>query len=375
MLRSPILLAALADAAVATLRPVKVEGLAIPAGAVYQSAHVTGHDGSVWVVRSALTGAAGAELAASDALVQLLDKRVPFALPRVAGSARPKDGPAVAVYPRLRGHALEWEDLQGRSDAARAVGIALADLHGVDPRVVEEAGLPSYDAETYRHRLLADLDRAAETKRVPAGLLTRWEEALDAPALWRFSTTVTHGPLRGEDVMVDEGEVSGMTGWEHAGVADPARDFSLLWTHAPRQAFDTVFEAYAAHREDRPDHHLERRIRLMGEMELAYALLRSRTMGEEELVEYHAAALDTLARDVEDDDSLLPPERRGGISPIDVEAPRIIDPSDIEVVGSDDSGEDDVTVEIPIRLRDNGQETTGATRLEDDASQPGDAAR
>lgn len=245
----------------------------------------------------------------------------------------------------------------------------MADLHGVDPRVVEEAGLPSYDAETYRHRLLADLDRAAETKRVPAGLITRWEEALDAPALWRFSTTVTHGPLRGEDVMVDEGEVSGMTGWEHAGVADPARDFSLLWTHAPRQAFDTVFEAYAARREDRPDHHLERRIRLMGEMELAYALLRSRTMGEEELVEYHTAALDTLARDVEDDGSLLPPERRGGITPIDVESPRIIDPSDIEAVGSDDFGEDDVTVEIPIRLRNNGQETTGATHLEDPASQ------
>lgn len=373
MLRSPVLLAALADAAVPGIRPVKVEGLAVPAGAVYQSAHVTGQDGRVWVVRSALTGAAGAELAASDALVQLLDRRLAFDLPRVEGSARPKEGPAVAVYAQPRGNALEWNDLQGRTAAARAVGVALAKLHDVDPRVVEEAGLPSYDAETYRQRLLADLDRAADTKRVPSALLSRWEEALEAPGLWRFSTCVTHGPLRGEDVLVDEGEVSAVTGWEHAGVADPARDFSLLWTHAPQQAFDTAFEAYAAERSDRPDSYLERRIRLMGEMELAYALLASRTMGEEELVEYHAEALEELAFDVEDDTSLVPPPRRAGIEPIDLEAP--LDPADIESVGEGDlAPDDDLTVEIPVRVAraegdapaEDGATSTGATRVDAD---------
>ena len=96
---------------------------------------------------------------------------------------------------------------------------------------------------------------------------------------------MTHGPLRGADVHVDEGEVSAISGWEHAGVADPARDFALLWNSAPQQAFDTVFEAYAAERAERPDPNLERRIRLMGEMELAYALLASRTMGDDARVE------------------------------------------------------------------------------------------
>lgn len=370
MLRSPVLLAALADAAVPGIRPVKVEGLAVPAGAVYQSAHVTGHDARVWVVRSALTGAAGAELAASDALVQLLARRVPFDLPRVEGSARPKEGPAVAVYAMPRGKALEWADLQGRSDAARAVGVALAHLHDVDPRVVEEAGLPSYDADTYRQRLLADLDRAAGTKRVPSSLLSRWEQALETKELWRFSTCVTHGPLRGEDVLVDEGEVSAVTGWEHAGVADPARDFSLLWTHAPRQAFDTAFEAYAAERSDRPDGQLERRIRLMGEMELAYALLASRTMGEDQLVDHHAAALESLAFEVEDDTSLLPPTRRSSVAPIDVEAP--LNPADIESVGQGDlAPDDDLTVEIPVTTSTADDTPSkaagGATRVDGDA--------
>lgn len=364
-MRSPLLLAALADAAVPGILPIKVEGLPVPAGDLYQSAHVTGHDGTVWLVRSALTGAAGAELAASDALVQLLAKRVDFGVPRVEGSARPKEGPAVAVYARPRGKTLEWRSLAGRSAAARSLGQTLAQLHGVDPRVVEEAGLASYDAETYRQRLRADVDRAAATRRVPESLLARWREALDTPALWRFSTTVTHGPLRGGDVLVDDGEVSAISGWEHAGVADPARDFALLWNAAPQQAFDTVFESYAAARAERPDPNLERRIRLMGELEFAHALLASRTMGDDARVERHAAALEDLAGELEGDTSLLPPARRGGTAPIEMTPP--LDPADIEVVDAG-AGDDDATVEIPVQLAgavgEPRPEPVGATRLD-----------
>ena len=349
MTRSPILLAALADAAVPQISPIKVEGLAVPAGALYQTAYVTGHDGRVWVVRSALTGAAGAELAASDALVQLLHSRVPFKAPRVAGSARPKTGPAVAVYEQLPGEPLDWRELRGRTDAARAVGEALAALHDVDPRVVEEAGLPSYDARTYRQRLLSDLDRAAGTGLVPAPLLSRWEDALQADELWRFSTTVTHGPLRGEDVHLHNGNVSAIGGWEHAGVADPARDFGLLFRDAPQQAFDTVFEAYASARTDRPDRHLERRITLMSELELAYSLLQSRTMGHTRLVEFHEAALHSLAVAVADDTSLIPPARKTWVVTESVPTPEVKS-VDEDPLASDD----EVTVGIPVRDHGSG---------------------
>lgn len=347
MLRSPVLLAALADAAAPGIRPVKVEGLRVPAGSVYQTALITGFDGKTWVVRSALTGAAGAELAASDALVQLLANRVSFDLPRVAGSARPRTGPAVAVYPRLRGKELDWSALEEGSPQARALGLALAQLHSVDPRVVEEAGLPSYDAQTYRARLESDLERAEATRLVPKALLTRWRAALEADALWRFSTTVTHGPLDGKDVLVEGDEVSAMNNWEHAGVSDPARDFATLWSQASLGAFDTVFESYAAARDEQPDAHLERRIRLMGELELVYALLASRTMGDEALVDYYVDALEELSEDAEGDDSLLPPARRGGIAPIDLNA---FDPEDMEPVDVDMRSE--ATIVIPITEAD-----------------------
>ena len=104
------------------------------------------------------------------------------------------------------------------------------------PRLYEEAGLPSYDADTYRTRRLSELDRAAATGHVPTGLLARWEAALEDVSLWRFAPTPTHGDLAGEQVLAvfedDEdastGRVRAFTGWEDAKVADPADDFAAL---------------------------------------------------------------------------------------------------------------------------------------------------
>ena len=44
--------------------------------------------------------------------------------------------------------------------------------------------MPVYDAESYRTRRLADLDRGASTGHIPATLLSRWERALDDVTLW-----------------------------------------------------------------------------------------------------------------------------------------------------------------------------------------------
>ena len=88
-------------------------------------------------------------------------------------------------------------------------------------------GAPSYDADGYRSRRLAVLDRAAGTGLVPAALLARWERALEEVSLWRFPTCVTHGPLEGHDVFWN-GHVSAISSWENASVSDPADDFAWL---------------------------------------------------------------------------------------------------------------------------------------------------
>lgn len=353
MLRSPLTLAALSTAAVPHFKPTSVEGTPASADDRFQIAYVTTGDGRQWVVRAGLSTAAGAQMEQSDGLLRLLTKRVPFAVPRIEGIAATDDGTVVAVQPRLPGTSLVWRDLQPGSVVARGIGRALAAVHDVDPRAVEEAGLPTYDADAYRARRLATLDRAAGTGHVPPSLLSRWERALEEVALWKFATCTVHGPLEGSHVLVDGTEVVAVTGWEQAAVSDPAADFAVLSVLAEPAAFDTVLEAYAGARRDTIDSHLERRVRLAAELQRVNALMDAVTRGDENLIRRRAAALRRLDEAVRDDESLLPPAPgRRAIPEVAPQEPQpAVDPEDIEVVDFVDAGSEDETVEIPVSRR------------------------
>jgi macrolide phosphotransferase len=217
----------------------------------------------------------------SVALLGLLSRRLPFTVPTPKGFVALSEGCRAVVYPYIAGRPLDFAQLPGGPGIAAELGRALAALHNLDLAVCEEAGLTSYDPDTYRTRRLADLDRAAATGHVPTGLLSRWEQSLEDVSLWRFAPTPTHGDLTGDEVLAvfnDEddatsGHIRGLTGWEDAKVADPADDFATLVTQAPPSAFDSVLEAYAHARVDRPDKYLERRARLAGELKLVSELL------------------------------------------------------------------------------------------------------
>jgi macrolide phosphotransferase len=254
-----------------------------------------------WVVRAPRSAALGAQMDVSMSLLGLLSHRLPFLVPTPQGFVDLGDGCRAAVYPYIAGRPLDFAHLPGGPGISAELGRALAALHNIALGVCEEAGLTSYDPDTYRSRRLADLDRAAATGHVPAGLLSRWERALEDVSLWRFAPTPTHGDLSGDEVLAvfdtddaTTGRVRGMTGWQDAKVADPADDFATLVTQAPAEAFDSVLEAYAAARIDRPDKHLERRARLAGELKLVTGLLTAVGSGSQDAVSACADRLRAL---------------------------------------------------------------------------------
>ena len=281
MTRSALALAALASAAIPGLDPATVEAVESREGQQFELAFVQDTQHRRWVVRAPLTRAAGARMDITVALLGMLARRLPFSVPTPKGFVALKEGGRAAVYPYLAGRPLELTHLPAGPGLAAEIGRAIAALHNVDRQLFDEAGLPSYDADTYRTRRLSELDRAAATGHVPTGLLARWEAALEDVSLWRFAPTPTHGDLGGEQILAvfddDEdaatGRVRAFTGWEDAKVADPADDFATLVTEASPEAVDSVLEAYAHARVDRPDQHLERRARLAGELRLVSALL------------------------------------------------------------------------------------------------------
>jgi len=298
--RKPAFLAALASSAVPGLDPVSVRAAAAQPGHYHEVAFVTDTQHRKWVVRAPLTPGAGAQMDATVALLHLIGRRLPFSVPAPRGFVAVPEGRAV-VYPHLSGRPVDFAALPAGPGLAAEVGRTIAALHNVDRAVFDEAGLPVYDAEEFRTRRLADLDRAAATGHVPTALLSRWERALEEVTIWRFAPTPIHGGLSGEQVLVvfetDDascGRVRGVTGWDDAKVADPAEDFAALVTACSPEAFESVLEAYAHSRVERPDRHLRRRARLASELRLLGSLLSAVSAGERELIKAHAADLREL---------------------------------------------------------------------------------
>ena len=302
MTRSALALAALASAAIPGLDPATVEAVESREGQQFELAFVQDTQHRRWVVRAPLTRAAGAQMDITVALLGMLARRLPFSVPTPKGFVALKEGGRAAVYPYLAGRPLELTHLPAGPGLAAEIGRAIAALHNVDRQLFDEAGLPSYDADTYRTRRLSELDRAAATGHVPTGLLARWEAALEDVSLWRFAPTPTHGDLGGEQILAvfdDDGDAStgrvrAFTGWEDAKVADPADDFATLVIEASPEAVDSVLEAYAHARVDRPDQHLERRARLAGELRLVSALLAATARQHQGAVASCAARLRRL---------------------------------------------------------------------------------
>ena len=321
--RSPAFLAALASAAVPGLDPVSVEALPSTDDQSFDVAFVQDAEHRRWVVRAPRSDVAGAEMDRTVSLLALLGRRLPFAVPAPKGFVALTEGGRAAVYPFLPGHNLDFAELPPGPGIAAELGRAIAALHNTDPAVYEEAGLPTYDADAYRSRRLADLDRAAETGRVPTTLLTRWETALEDVTLWRFAPTATHGDLTGDQVLAvftddadaSTGKVRAVTGWEDAKVADPADDFAALVADAPPEAVETVLEAYSHTRVERPDPNLLVRARLVAELGLLSTMmvaLARKDVGAVEVLTTQLRRLDDAVHTSEEPDDY----RRTSLAPV-----------------------------------------------------------
>jgi macrolide phosphotransferase len=291
--RTPLALAALACAAVGGLEPVSAQTAATH-GVDLDVAVVTDDLARRWLVRSPRTQAAGVRLEQEGRLLAALAGWLPFAVPDIAGTATLPEGGRAVVHRSLPGEPVGIEALPSGPGPAGALGRALAAIHDLPVRVVEDAGMATYGAEEFRLRRLAEVDRAAATGHVPAALLGRWEKALEEVGAWRFVPCVVHGDLAAENVLVEAGDVSGVLEWGETRVADPADDLAWLVAGAPDGAVATVLEAYAGTRRTPPDRDLARRARLSGELALARWLLHGTGSDDAAVVDDAVAMLGQL---------------------------------------------------------------------------------
>lgn len=223
---------------------------------------------------------------------------LPFLMPTVAGSVR-LGSLTTFVYSHLSGSTRSVEELASEPDGlAREIGSALAAVHDLPRSLVSNADLPSYTPNEFRQRRLNELDQAATTGKIPAALLRRWEHAMEDVSLWRFNPCVVHGDLHEDNLLVESGRVTAVTGWTDLRIGDPADDFAWLVASNEQDFIDAVLTSYTSSRRDAPDQHLLRRAALSAEFALAQYLVKGLAAGDQAMVGEAEDMLQSLASDI-----------------------------------------------------------------------------
>ncbi len=186
--------------------------------------------------------------------------------PRLIGQSMDSDGAGALLLTLLGG---ETTDLAKYAPGlfSKSVGEVLARLHNLSPGIIREAGLLEYDAASILRHKVAEIDSIAQTGRVPAALLSRWEAATEDIGLFRFHPTVIHGNVSQETVMVSAQKVNGLSGWSSLKVGDPAEDLRWLTGGALRTTLEDTILNYRATRET-ADENISQRAQLYSELEL-----------------------------------------------------------------------------------------------------------
>lgn len=305
---TPLQLAAIVSAGVPGLYPIAALPSADDA-ADFDSAIIIDSADKRWRVRSPKHPEASVRLEAEHVILQSfsagLRARLPFQVPTIVGSV-PLNGMQTFIYTHIPGVHYGIDELaeisahakEGSEDLATQLGRIIATIHVMPETIIDDADLPVYDAADCRERRVSELDRAEATGYVPAGLLKRWREMLEDEQMWRFRTRVIHGDLNEDNLVLENKQITEVTGWSEVCVGDPATDFSWLLACEDSNFIDRVMQVYADQMPQYPDHNMALRANLYAEFALAQYLIRGVELEDAGMVREAEVMLRTLEDDL-----------------------------------------------------------------------------
>lgn len=302
MARSPLILAALAKDAVPQFDFAQVKHLDGGSSGAFDAALLTAKSGEHFVVRMANSASAGTELEAEIRAIKtftsIIRLNLPFEVSQLLGDTKDSNGDRAMVFSFVYGNPIDIAQVQPLSDLTLSIATAIAAIHKLPSELVQNAGFPELDAASNLKYRVSELDKAAQTGKVPPVLLQRWESALEDVNLFRYQPTVTHGSLNGESVLELDGRVSGVLHWSGLRISDPAEDLAWVLGGAAPELSRNLMARYF---ESRPgaDSNIWPRALLYSELELTRWLLHGYSTGNQEIIEDAVGMLLVLTEEVE----------------------------------------------------------------------------
>lgn len=301
--RSPLILAALAKAAVPALNFSQVKQQTFNNDGHYDAALLTATDGDHYVLKMPSSPKFALDLDTEMVAIKAIGNehraKLPFEITKQIGETKDARGNRAILLSYVYGDPVDLTRLHATDLVLNSLAGALAAIHELPLSVVENSGLPTYTATEVIHENVARLDRAAETGLIPARLLERWEEALEDVNLFRFNPCVIHGDFVGETVLALDGAVSGVLGWRSLRISDPAQDLSWIVGAGNPDAAYTVLVEYARLRGVAADENLKQRAALYSELNVADWLVYGLAVKDQDVVDSALGQLQQYVADIE----------------------------------------------------------------------------
>jgi aminoglycoside phosphotransferase (APT) family kinase protein len=301
MARSPLILAALAKAAVPHLNFHEVKALTTNSNGAFDTGLLTATSGEHYIIRVANNQTAGAEQEVELRALKVLGKvdqlRLPFKITNLVGETKNEKGSRAMVFEFLYGNPTDISNVPADSALSNSIAKAISAIHSLNSSLVENEHLASFDSAEIMKSRVAELDRFATTGKVPAVLLSRWEQALEDTSLFRFKPTVVHGGLNSETMLNLDDEVTGILSWSTLRVSDPAEDFAWIIGAGIHELSESIIDVYRQSHFNTDDS-LRLRATLYSEFEFARWLMFGIGKNDASIIDEAALMLDGLAEDV-----------------------------------------------------------------------------
>ncbi|MFM6979933.1 MAG: phosphotransferase, partial [Micrococcales bacterium] len=224
--------------------------------------------------------------------------RLPFNITNVVGETRDDRGRRAILFSFVYGNSIDLTSLPGDDPVLDSIAKATAAVHALPIEMVETAGLPQYSPQESIRLKVSELDRAAQTGKIPPKLLQRWETAFEDVALFKYQPCVVHGDLNSDHVLETEGQVSGLLDFSNLKVGDPAEDLSwVVGAHNPDAAYAVLLD-YQNYRQ-LTDPFLRPRAQLYSELEVASWLLYGFNTKDQDIVRDAVELLEELVNDLD----------------------------------------------------------------------------
>lgn len=259
-------------------------------------------------IRQAARNQIELEVRGLQALNEATRTRLPFAVETLLSRLDLGQNDSVWFFDQLEGSATYFEKLSPSGTLAESIGEALGAIHNLPLNVVTDAFLPEYNPADIALKYVTEMDKMAETGKIPPSLLDRWQSALEDVSLFRYTPTLVHGSIDSDTVLnsvVNHAQVvSGITNWSELHIGDPAEDFSWIFSAAVPELADAILLAYNT-RHPNSDSTLRQRAQLYSELYAGRWLLHGLALADPEIVAEAEEILADLAQALENDE--LPP--------------------------------------------------------------------